>query len=85
LQQGFNFIFVCLPESHPTLYEWLEYLDANGDIQALQQTQGQGRNRAVYTYRFVNGLPPLLKQGIPLQNCKKPFFPFDICGKTIVY
>lgn len=57
LQQGFNFIFVCLPESHPALYEWLEYLDASGAVQTIHQTQGQGRNRSVYTYRFVNQIP----------------------------
>jgi len=57
LQQGFNFIFVCLPESHPALYEWLEYLDANGEVQTFEQIQGQGRNRTLFTYRFVNQIP----------------------------
>ncbi len=25
-----NFIFTCLPESHPTLYDWLSYLNWTG-------------------------------------------------------
>ncbi|WP_170915339.1 hypothetical protein RVR34_25705 [Microcystis aeruginosa FBCC-A68] len=26
LEHNFNFIFVCLPTSHPALYEWLSFL-----------------------------------------------------------
>lgn len=57
LKQGFNLIFVCLPESYPALSEWLEYLSANHEVRTVQQTQGQGRNPAVLTYRYVNQIP----------------------------
>ena len=35
LEQKFNFIFVCKPDSHKILYEWLDFLAANGDIDQL--------------------------------------------------
>ena len=57
LQQGFNFIFVCLPDSHASLYEWLSFLEANGEVQTLTKKQGQGHNRTLHTYRSVNQIP----------------------------
>lgn len=57
LDQGFNFIFVCLPNSHSSLYEWLTFLEANGEVQTLEKRQGQGRHRTVATYRWVNQMP----------------------------
>jgi hypothetical protein len=57
LQQGFHFIFVCLPDSHSSLYEWITFLDANGEVQTVQQIQGQGRQRTLAEYRFVNRVP----------------------------
>ena len=57
LQQGFNFIFVCLPDSHPALYEWLAFFESNGAVQTLEKTQGQGRQRVLHTYRWVNRIP----------------------------
>lgn len=57
LAQGFNFIFTCLPESHPALYEWLNYLDANQQVQTLQQRRWNGREQQIYQYRYVNDLP----------------------------
>ena len=34
-----NFIFNCLPSSHPTLYEWLESLERLGEIKAISLTK----------------------------------------------
>ncbi len=56
-EQGFHYIFVCLPASHYTLYEWLKYLDANGEVKHLQQRQRHGRDWHFYTYRWVNAIP----------------------------
>ena len=57
LAQGFNFIFTCLPESDRALYEWLDYLDAHGEVQTLEQRDWNGRERLIYHYRYVNNLP----------------------------
>jgi len=32
LQHQLGFIFTCLPESHPALYDWLGYWEANGEV-----------------------------------------------------
>ncbi len=32
LKQGYNFIFVTKPSSHKTLYEWLDFLEKNGEM-----------------------------------------------------
>ena len=52
-----NFIFVCLPTSHPALYEWLEYLDANGEVKTFQQRYWNGRYHEIRQYRYVNQIP----------------------------
>jgi hypothetical protein len=53
----FNFIFVCLPTSHSALYEWLAYLDANGEVNSSQERYWTGREYERCQYRYVNGIP----------------------------
>lgn len=52
-----SFIFTCLPESHAALYDWLDYLDANGDVKTLEQVQWNKRTKEIYRYRYVNQIP----------------------------
>jgi hypothetical protein len=54
LKQDFHYIFVCLPESHPTLYEWVERLDALGEVQYYQERHRQGKEWCLYNYRWKN-------------------------------
>jgi hypothetical protein len=57
LAQGYHYVFVCLPDSHVALYDWLKYLDANGEVQELTIRQRHGRHWHFYHYRWVNGIP----------------------------
>jgi len=57
LQQGFNFIFTCLPESHSTLYDWLDYLKANGEVKIIEQRRWNGRYQEISRYRYLNQIP----------------------------
>ena len=57
IQQGFHYIFVCLPQSHKTLYEWLNYLAANGSVNSFQERHRHGRDWHLYNYRWVNRIP----------------------------
>lgn len=57
LAHQFSFIFTCLPESHPTLYDWLDYLDANGEVKSLEQVQWNKQTKEMYRYRYVNQIP----------------------------
>lgn len=57
LEKKFNFIFVCKPDSHQILYEWLAFLTANGDIDQLQVNRWNGRFTEIAVYRFINEVP----------------------------
>lgn len=57
LDAEMNFIFTCLPSSHSSLYEWLDYLEKNGEVQHLTTKHRKGKSIEIYTYRFVNQIP----------------------------
>jgi len=57
LEQGFNFILVCRPESHTTLYEHLEGIT----LPTIVVNKWTGKVQETYTYQYLNGLP--LKDG----------------------
>lgn len=54
---GFNFILVCLPDSHQTLYEWIDFLIKTGGIQSHIKKRWTGKEYQIDTYRFVNEVP----------------------------
>ncbi|WP_346294235.1 ISNCY family transposase [Sphaerothrix gracilis] len=53
LDQHFNFIPVCRPQSHTTLYEHLEGID----LPTLTTTRWTGKVEETYTYRYLNEVP----------------------------
>jgi hypothetical protein len=53
LGQQFNFILVCRPESHTTLYEHLEGLT----LPTVLVKRWTGKVEQTYTYRYLNGVP----------------------------
>ena len=57
LEQHLNFILVCRPESHITLYEHLDGID----LPTLTTKRWTGKVEETYTYRYLNGVP--LKDG----------------------
>lgn len=57
LDQKFNFILVCKPESHPILYQWLDSLAASNDIDQLTLRRWNGRFTELITCRFVEEVP----------------------------
>lgn len=57
IREGLNFILVCKPDSHKTLYEWVAGLAATGDVQTLEVKRCHGKHRYTDTYRFVNQVP----------------------------
>jgi len=61
LQQGFNFILVCKPDSHTKFYERLAFWQAQGAIAQCEQRRRQGRLTEVAIYRFINDV--LLQDG----------------------
>lgn len=57
LEHGFNFIFVCLPESHPTLYEEIELLERIEGVNHLEVRYWNDRFWELRRYRYVNQMP----------------------------
>ncbi len=57
LKHQFNFLFVCLPESHKSLYAWVDYLEKNGELKTFSKRQWNGRYFEVWNYRYLNQVP----------------------------
>jgi len=53
LARGWDFIFVCKPDSHKTLYDYLKL----NNIQTLEQRHWNGKYGEIHTYRFASDLP----------------------------
>jgi hypothetical protein len=61
LQHGYNFIFVCKPDSHSKLYERLAFWQANGGLTERESRHWHGRYPEVTQYRYINNV--LLRGG----------------------
>ncbi|MEM9007422.1 MAG: ISNCY family transposase, partial [Cyanobacteria bacterium P01_F01_bin.86] len=57
IANGFNYIFVCLPESHPALYDWIAFNADNGKVKTLQRTVATGKTDEIWHYRYLNDVP----------------------------
>lgn len=57
LLYGFHFIYVCKPDSHTTLYNWVNLLHPNQDLHLLKMRVKNGAQWEYYTYRFANAVP----------------------------
>lgn len=53
LEQQFNFILVCRPDSHKTLYEYLEGIE----LPTVVKKRWTGKLEETLTYRYLNGVP----------------------------
>ena len=49
---GMNFILVCKPDSHKTLYEWIK-----GITKEKTEDRFDGKKHLIYTYNYVEGVP----------------------------
>lgn len=57
LDNGFNFILVCKPDSHKTLSEWVELLEEGVDRHTVVIRRWNGKLWEVYIYRYANHVP----------------------------
>ena len=57
LENGLDFIFVCKPDSHKTLYQWLEEMQALQAIDTVVEKRWTGKTHHIDTYRFINQVP----------------------------
>ena len=54
LENGGNFLFVCKPDSHATLYERVAFWQANDAIKELETRHRQSRFTEITMYRYMN-------------------------------
>ena len=59
--KNLHYILVCKPDSHPTLYEMVSFLQSNGVLSTYQERRWNGRFGEIYSYRYANHLP--LREG----------------------
>ncbi len=57
LKNRLNFIFVCKPSSHPTLYEWVDMLEKGGDLETKTVRRWNGRYHEIGIYKYANDVP----------------------------
>lgn len=57
LAHQLNFIFVCLPDSHPVLYDWIDFQANKGNVKTQQRQQRRGTADEVWHYRYLNDVP----------------------------
>jgi hypothetical protein len=51
LGKGLNFIFVCKPDSHKTVYEWVK-----GITKEKIEDRFDGKKHLIYTYKYAEGV-----------------------------
>jgi hypothetical protein len=58
LLYGLHFIFVCKPQSHKTLYDWVNLLQPGHGLHVLKLRVKNAHNQWEYhTYRYANSVP----------------------------
>ena len=57
LANNWHFILVCKPDSHQTLYEWLDDFKREGKISTYTQTKWNGRQHITTEYRYMHHVP----------------------------
>jgi len=57
LAKGLEFILVCKPDSHKTLYEWVDDLERTGIVKTVVHTRWTGKRHETDTYRYVSAVP----------------------------
>jgi hypothetical protein len=57
IQMKKHFILVCKPDSHKTLYEWIDDFERSGEVENVIVNEWTGKKKLKKHYRFVNRVP----------------------------
>lgn len=57
LEQGFDFILTCKPDSHKALYEWLNAFEEGVNVFSFTKKNWNGKFNEFHTFSYANGLP----------------------------
>jgi len=56
-QQQMDFLFVCKPDSYVLLYEWVYDFVRTGEVQIVEKSRWNGKQRLTECYRYINQVP----------------------------
>lgn len=57
IQHGYHYLFSCLPESHPTLYQVVAEREAQGTVESMMRQHRDRKTEYRSEYRWVNAVP----------------------------
>lgn len=57
LMRGLHFILVCKPDSHPTLYRWIEALEPETDLHRVERRIVENAKRETHIVRYAHSVP----------------------------
>ena len=57
LVEELDFILVCKPSSHVTLYSWVAAIERSGKLPEVTQRVWNGKHGEIWRYRYLNDLP----------------------------
>jgi hypothetical protein len=57
LEQELDFILTCKPDSHKTLYQWLDELEKMNAVETIVEKRWTGKRHEIDTYRFAIQVP----------------------------
>jgi len=63
LLSNYHFIFVCKPNSHAHLYQWIELLEPGKDLHTHKMRIKHKGKWEQHTYRYANGAPLVEAEG----------------------
>ncbi len=52
-----DFIFVCKPEAHTSLYAWIDFLEKTEVLEKVTQRHWNGKHGELWRYRFAQQVP----------------------------
>jgi hypothetical protein len=85
LDQDLHFLFVCKPDSHPTLYQWVETFAAAGKVETFSIRKWNGKFSELWTYRFLNQIPLRAGDDALLVNWCELHITHQDTGKTFYH
>jgi len=57
VKEEMNFLFVCKPQSHKWLYEWVDINEKEGELHEFEQKEGYGKKKCRFHYRYTQNVP----------------------------
>ena len=63
LSHNYHFIFVCKPDSHTYLYQWVDLLEPGMDLHTLKLRVKNKGKWEYHTYRYANAVPLVEEEG----------------------